>query len=236
MNLNHHNHCAWVTLTSALLIGVALVGCETTTVPLTPATNPAANATAEPTAVDSDPIASAPAAAPAPTIQTTSAETPIAETSSAEKPATPPSDGPPTGAATKPLADRTPRRPGEPEKITFDDLIIGMQADIVFRPWMLTDRAKELEGERVIISGFMHGGVEDINKTKEFVLLRNLECKFGPGGQADHLSQVVLKPGTFTRYPGKTTIRVEGTIKLAPFEGPDGNTWYIYRLEDAVMK
>ena len=28
----------------------------------------------------------------------------------------------------------------------------------------------------------------------------------------------------------------EGTLKLAPFEGPDGNTWSIYRLEDAQIR
>src|SRR5262245_40473300 len=62
-------------------------------------------------------------------------------------------------AGQRPPPDREPTRPGGAEKITFDDLIIGIQADIVFRPFMLSDRAKELDGKRVSIPGYMHGGV-----------------------------------------------------------------------------
>src|SRR5437588_7889180 len=36
-------------------------------------------------------------------------------------------------AGQRPRADRTPTRPGEAEKITFDDLNLGMPADVVFR-------------------------------------------------------------------------------------------------------
>jgi hypothetical protein len=132
-------------------------------------------------------------------------------------------------------SSRAPARPGEAEKISFDDLVIGLQADVVFRPWMMGDRPKELDGKKVRISGFMHGAVEDPTRTKEFVLLRNLECKFGKGGQADHLAQVYLKPGTTTRYPGKDSIKVEGTLKIEPFTGTDGNTWSLYRIEDAEV-
>lgn len=131
-------------------------------------------------------------------------------------------------------SSRAPARPGEAEKISFDDLVIGLQADVVFRPWMMGDRPKELDGKKVRISGFMHAGAEPV-KTKEFVLLRNLECKFGPGGQADHLAQVYMKPGITTNYPGKDPIKVEGTLKIEPFEGTDGNTWSLYKIVDSEV-
>jgi hypothetical protein len=135
----------------------------------------------------------------------------------------------------RPPADRQPVRPGEAEKITFEDLLLGMQADVVFRPFMITERVKELDGKRVSLSGYMYGGVASARGIKEFILLRQKECKFGPGGQADHLAQVALQKGTTTDF---TTgpVKVEATLKVEPFEGPDGNTWSIYRLEDAQLR
>jgi hypothetical protein len=144
---------------------------------------------------------------------------------------------PPPRITRPPRADRTPRRPGEAEKITFDDLNLGMQADVVFRPIMLTvaPRVKELEGQRVVIAGYMHGGQASQRGIKEFILLKNTQCKFGPGGQADHLANVILRDGNSTRYT-PSDIRVEGTLKIEPFQGPDGNTWSIYRLDDAQIR
>lgn len=152
--------------------------------------------------------------------------------------AEPPKDDanpPPKPAGKRPPADRTPRRPGEAEKITFEDLILGMQADIVFRPFMLTDRAKELDGQRVSITGYMHQAQLSQRGVTEFVLLRNTECKFGPGGQADHLAQVYLRKGETTSAK-PDAMKVEGTLKIEPYVGPDQNTWAIYRLEDALVK
>jgi hypothetical protein len=148
---------------------------------------------------------------------------------SAEAPASPP-------ASRAPAADRTPRRPGEAEKITFEDLNLGMQADVVFRPFMLDNsRVKELEGKRIAIAGYMHGGQASQRGIKDFILLKNTQCKFGPGGQADHLANVILRDGTSTRFT-PSDIRVEGTLKIEPFQGPDGNTWSIYRLDAAQVR
>ncbi len=110
-----------------------------------------------------------------------------------------------------------------------------MQQDIVFRPWMLSDRAKELDGKRVRLTGFMHGGVSQTKKIKEFVLLKNTECKFGPGGQADHLVQVKMH-GSATADYSASPLQIEGVLKLNPFKGPDGNTWSIYDLEGETAK
>ena len=156
--------------------------------------------------------------------------------STAAKPESPENDAePPPKKGQRPVPDRTPRRPGEAEKITFEDLVIGMQADIVFRPFMLTERAQELDGKRVNLVGYMHAGQLSQRGIKEFVLLRNTECKFGPGGQADHLARVYMRKGETTDWTDKT-LKVEGTLAIEPFQGPDQNTWAIYRLDDAVVK
>lgn len=110
-----------------------------------------------------------------------------------------------------------------------------MQADVVFRPFMISDRVKDLEGKRISIVGYMHGGQAGQRGIKEFILLKNTQCKFGPGGQADHLADVKLKADSsvlFTPSP----IKVEGTLVLEPFQGPDGNTWSLYRLEGAQVR
>ena len=71
------------------------------------------------------------------------------------------------------------------------------------------------------------GGVDfHIWKVK---MLKNTECKFGPGGQADHLLSVKMIPGEDTRFRDDP-ISVEGTLIIKPFQGPDGNTWSIYDL------
>jgi len=124
---------------------------------------------------------------------------------------------------------------GEITEITFDDLKCNMQEDVVFRPWMLTDRARELDGRRIRVVGFMlpydkQDGIVD------FVLLRNSECKFGPGGKADHLIQVSLQGGVTASYKGDRPMEVVGTLKINPFLGADGNTWCIYDVAGESVK
>ncbi|HMC11390.1 MAG TPA: hypothetical protein VKH44_08875 [Pirellulaceae bacterium] len=151
--------------------------------------------------------------------------------------AVPPAPSSESAKGQRPPADRARTRPGDAEKITWDDLNLGMQADVVFRPFMISahDRVKDLEGKRISIVGYMHGGQSAQRGIKEFILLKNTQCKFGPGGQADHLANVLLRADNslaFTPSP----VKVEGTLKLEPFQGPDGNTWSIYRLEDAQIR
>jgi hypothetical protein len=190
-------------------------------------------------------VAQTPAAiVAAPAAQASEHESVMEGQSSAQEtpasPAAPPSHAVPPAATTdaakgqRPPADRGPSRPGDAEKITFDDLNLGMQADIVFRDFMVSDRVHELEGKRISIVGYMHPP-ETQRGIKKFILLKNTQCKFGPGGQADHLADVVLKPDHSTTFtPGP--VKVEGTLKLEPVQGPDGNTWSIYRLEDAQIR
>lgn len=134
----------------------------------------------------------------------------------------------------RPPADRTVTKPGDAEKITWEDVNLGMQADVVFRPFMITDRVKDLEGKRLSIVGYMHPP-ESQSGNKKFILLKNTQCKFGPGGQADHLADVHLQEGKTTKYT-PSPLKIEGTLVIEPFEGPDGNTWSLYRLENAQIR
>jgi hypothetical protein len=166
-------------------------------------------------------------------VESPTAEPVVAETVVAEKGATETKPPPAPQKGKRPPADRGPTRPGDAEKITFDDLNLGMREDMVFRPFLVTDRVKELEGKRIRIAGFIHAGA-GLEKVKEFVLLKNTECKFGPGGQGDHLAMVYLQAGQTTKYQLEA-IKVEGVLKVKPYEGPDGNTWSVYDLTEAKV-
>jgi hypothetical protein len=117
---------------------------------------------------------------------------------------------------------------GEAIEIVFEDIQLPIQADMVFRPFMLTERVQELDGQRIRIHGYMLPDSKTRGIT-QFVLLKNTECKFGPGGQADHLINVLMTNGVTARYRDDP-ITVEGVLKVNPFQGPDGNTWSIYDL------
>jgi hypothetical protein len=150
-----------------------------------------------------------------------------------------PSESPTTGGSMPPgkrdllqieSTSRGRTRENGVELITFDDLNLGMQADMVFRDFLLTDRARELDGQKVRIVGYMDGGVSQQKGITEFVLLKNTECKFGAGGQADHLLRVLLQDGVTVDYTRFGALQIEGVLKISPFNGPDGNTWSVYDL------
>ena len=60
-------------------------------------------------------------------------------------------------------------------------------------------------------------------------MLKNTECKFGPGGQIDHLINVLMNDGVTAKFRDKP-VSVQGVLEINPFQGPDGNTWSIYDL------
>lgn len=129
------------------------------------------------------------------------------------------------------LAPPAGRPDGKTYNITFDDLKLDMPPDTKFKPQMLTDRVKELNGQQVSLKGFIfEGGIFQQSGIRQFLLVMNKECKFGPGGEAYCVIPVELKEGReidFTIRP----ITVEGVISIEPFQGPDGNTWAVYRIE-----
>ncbi len=105
-----------------------------------------------------------------------------------------------------------------------------MPVGAAFRPFMLTDRAKSLNGKRVRIKGFVMAS-DRIKGMKEFVLLRNTECKFGPGGQADHLLRVFMRKNETASYRSKP-VSIEGILRLNVYPNPR-QTWSVFDLEDA---
>ena len=146
--------------------------------------------------------------------------------------------------ATQPVAlhssdsDEPTATPIKPEPaavlpISYDDLDLPMEPDAVFQDWMLTQRVRDLEGKRVRITGFMLPGY-DSQKVKQFVMLREKECPYGPGGQAHHVIAVSLKKAS-ARYT-ENTITVEGVLSVRPFTGYNDKTWAVYALDDAELK
>jgi hypothetical protein len=113
--------------------------------------------------------------------------------------------------------------------ITFDDLELKMEKDSVFDPSLLTDRVKELLDRRVRIRGFIYPSIMQQTGITEFPLVKNTQCKFGPGGIAHHLIRVEMQEGSSTSFTVRP-IAVEGLLSLRPLKGYDDNTWAIYHM------
>ena len=141
----------------------------------------------------------------------------------------PPSSKSTPSATTIPPPLRHPSR--RPIPITFDDLELAMKLDSKFTPELLTERVKKLHGQRVSIKGFIYAaGIFQQTGIRKFPLVKNTQCKFGPGGLAYCVILVSLKDDVTTNFTLQP-VTVEGILKIEPFEGPDGITWSVYRLE-----
>ena len=147
----------------------------------------------------------------------------------------------PVVAVTSPPQPVVPEKPPEPEKpkgpedITWERLDIGMEPDSVFQPWMLTTSIKLLEGKPVRIKGWMNGAVFQRNNIRNFHLMREKECPFGPGGQAHHAIEVELQDKLRTSYT-TDEITIEGVFSVVPMKGENGNTWSLYRISGTAVK
>jgi hypothetical protein len=132
-------------------------------------------------------------------------------------------------APTRNLPTRRPRDRDELVTISFDDLRVNMKEDQRFEPSMATDRVRELDGQRVRIRGFLFPAIFQQTGIDKFPLVLNTECKFGPGGLAHHVILVEMIDGATTSYTMRP-IAVTGRLTLAPWNGPDGNTWALYHI------
>lgn len=138
------------------------------------------------------------------------------------------------------MAEPIEKSPAEPEPpktedITWKRLDIGMEPDSVYQPWMLTTSIKVLEGKPIRIKGYMHGAVFQRTNIRNFHLLCEKDCPFGPGGQAHHAIAVELQGPLRTEYT-TDEITVEGIFRVVPVQGENGNTWSLYRLEGTLVK
>lgn len=131
-------------------------------------------------------------------------------------------------ASKKPAESKTSDADDELIEISFDDIDLPIDADMVFRPFMMTERARALDGKRVRINGFMLADAKT-RGIKEFILVKNTECKFGPGGQADHLVNVKVNIKNGVTHKTEA-VSIEGVLTINPFTGFDGNTWSIFDM------
>jgi hypothetical protein len=140
-----------------------------------------------------------------------------------------------TPKADVPKGPPEPEKPKGPEDITWERLDIGMEPDSVYQPWMLTTSIKVLEGKPVRIKGWMNGAVFQRSNIRNFFLMREKECPFGPGGQAHHAIEVELEGKLRTDFT-LDEITVEGIFSVVPMKGENGNTWSLYRISWTAVK
>lgn len=147
-------------------------------------------------------------------------------------PAAPPVAAPSVDSSAPPAVAAQPD-PDAVRAISYDDLDLPMEPDTLFQDWMLTQRVRDLDGKRVRITGFMLPTYQS-RQIRQFILLREKECPYGPGGQAHHVIAVTLQQAS-ARYTD-SAITVEGILFVRPFTGDNDKTWAVYALDDAVLK
>ncbi len=131
---------------------------------------------------------------------------------------------------TRPRLPQRPIRPGTVNDITFDDLELKMPLDSMFDRKLLTDRAQQLDNQKVRIRGFIFaGGVFRQTGITSFPLVMNTQCKFGPGGFAYCVIMVDLNDGVSTDFTTRP-VTVEGTLSVRPFDSA-GFTWSVYHIQ-----
>ena len=122
---------------------------------------------------------------------------------------------------------------GETAKsLTFDDVKLDMKNDDGYRPELLTDEVKALEGKTVSIKGFMNPSFKADGIT-EFVLMRNNTCKFGRDAP-HHFVRVKLAKGQSVKFQ-ITPLTVEGRFKVEELK-LGKKVFAIYRLTTANVK
>jgi len=135
------------------------------------------------------------------------------------------------GAKTKVLS-----RAGDREyDKTFDDLRFEMQVGEPFRPEMLSDTIRALDGQHIRIRGYILPTAQK-RGIKQFVLVRdNQECCFGPGAALFDCILVEMRPGKAAEFSIRP-VAVAGTFRLREFLGPEGQHLAIYHLEAETVE
>jgi hypothetical protein len=134
-------------------------------------------------------------------------------------------------STTEPVAaPAAPAGTVEPLAITWEQLDVAMEPDSVFEPWMMTTQIKALEGRQVRLAGYMCGAIFQRDNIRSFPLMRELECPFGPGGQAHHVVEIELQHKQRTSFTTEP-VTVLGIFSVQPRNGPNGKTWSLYRID-----
>lgn len=112
-----------------------------------------------------------------------------------------------------------------------------MKADMVFRDFMLSDEVRELDGQKIELTGYMNPFTENRAKETKFIPpARYQSVEFLAARTADHLGEILLSEGVRTAYSVQP-LTVVGILRpITPKQGEDGNTWSIYTIENAALK
>lgn len=99
--------------------------------------------------------------------------------------------------------------------INFDDLQFKIEKDARFKPAMLTDDVKKLDGVKVKLRGYiLPSTLFKETNIDQFVLVRdNQECCFGPGAALFDCVIVEMVPGKTTDFVTRP-VTVEGKFKI----------------------
>jgi len=99
--------------------------------------------------------------------------------------------------------------------INFDDLAFDIEKDAKFKPGLLTDEIKKLDGVKVKLRGYILPSTLFKEKNiDQFVLVRdNQECCFGPGAALFDCVIVEMVPGKTTDFVTRP-VTVEGKFKI----------------------
>ena len=99
--------------------------------------------------------------------------------------------------------------------INFDDLSFKIEKDAKFKPDLLTDEIKKLDGVKVKLRGYiLPSTLFKETNIDQFVLVRdNQECCFGPGAALFDCVIVEMVPGKTTDFVTRP-VTVEGKFKI----------------------
>jgi hypothetical protein len=144
--------------------------------------------------------------------------------------APPPVTTPPTTEATTPKEPPAPPTPPRVLDQTFDDIKFDIEPDAPFDRSMLTDKVRQLDGERIRIRGYILPTAQ-ASGIKSFVLVRdNQECCFGPGAALYDCILVTMEGDKSAKFSVRP-VAVEGQFKIEEFYGPDDKPLAIYRMD-----
>ncbi len=129
--------------------------------------------------------------------------------------------------------------------INFDDLSFKIEKDAKFKPALLTDDIKKLDGVKVKLRGYiLPSTLFKETNIDQFVLVRdNQECCFGPGAALFDCVIVEMVPGNTTDFVTRP-VTVEGKFKIDTEKykypngvGPRGASHFaIFKIDGVKVK
>lgn len=125
-------------------------------------------------------------------------------------------------------------------ELTFDDLKFEMEKGAEFKPQMLTQANKDIDGKVWKLRGFiLPSTLFSRTGIKEFVLVRdNQECCFGPGAALYDCVMVSMAPGKTIDYVTRiVTVKGKLEIDTEKFQYEDnGGHYAVYKMTAEEVK